>query len=692
MKLKSHPLITARADEIVNAADLLVKYGGNSSAELQHIVHSLHNALSFDNSSCKIHSLLAEAYIRALDYSSTINCLRFVMQIDQGQQRCRHMLFEVLVLSGLEIFRHGRYYARACYRFSEALKLESSRPKIWTFKAICHIQMGAYKEAIESTTRAIHTSSPPSADLYVMRAKLFWAEGLIDQGTRDIHSARSLDKNHPEVIAFTQRSFRESEKLYKSACHYFQEKNFEACTRDLRIAMMMTSEDVKLYMLLSKTQRMEGNLEEAYTTLQKVKNMYEVKSAASEHELVLPVEVSRQINLIFNEMAIDLASRGQYAEAIVLFKKLIELERKIHKNETNVDHRFYVNLGDCYRALENGDKALNSYRSALRISPTDFDVKVRISMTHYLLGTKMFNDCRFESAEKEMSLAIHFNGRVSEYFAVRGKSRFYLGDYAGAHSDYLRAIELNPENTDVQDRLRQFESSNGVACSTSSLQANNGLVNNQLSRQVSIPLASQAAVVPSTEDQIEMMLNAKNLRMTKKIRNHIQGKYRQYPVSSDAATVKHSMYSETFSSRSLLPKLNPSLISVIKAAALVEDSRHAVTAIFKNTEGLTLKKDVSWTMMTCARESAVVAMKPKQLKRKNKSDSLPASAAAMKRLSQQKSQSASKTGLVVGVVTTKDDEFIKSISEPVLHKIKKGNSLKSLKRLQVKINETGAAP
>lgn len=686
MKLKSHPLITARADDIVNSAELLVKYGGNSSAELQHIVQSLHNALSFDTASSRIHSLLAEAYIRVLDYSSTISCLRFVMQVDPNHQRCRHMLFEILVLSGLEIFRHGRYYAKACYRFSEALKLESSRPKIWTFKAICHIQMGEFKEALESTTRAIHTSSPPSADLFVMRAKLLWAEGLIDQGTRDIHAARSLDKNHSEVIAFTQRSFRESEKLYKSACQHFQEKNFAACTRDIRIALMMTSEDVKLYMLLSKTQRMEGNLEEAYTTLQKVKHMYEVKSTALGNDLIIPVEVSRQINLIFNEMAIDLANKGQYDKAIVLFKKLIDSERKIHKNEANMDHRFFVNLGDCYRALENGDKALSSYRAALRINPSDFDVKVRISMTHYLLGTKMFNDCRFEAAEKEMSMAIHFNGRVSEYFAVRGKSRFYLGDYTGAHSDYLRAIELNPRSTDILDRLRQFENSNHLL-SDSSTQFELGLSSNLTNLHSSIPLPTNS-IVPSTEDQIEMMLNAKNLRASKHIKTHLQAKYKKYPVSFGITDINHSVESERTSTRALLPKLNPSLIPVIEAAALVQNSKRAVKDIFKNTEGLTLKKDISWTMMACARESAVVAMKPKHLKNKNNAESLPASAAAMKRLSHQKSKNASKNGLVLGVVTSKDDEFIKAISQPALN-IRKGKSLKSFQKVQVKVDESG---
>ena len=123
-------------------------------------------------------------------------------------------------------------------------------------------------------------------------------------------------------------------------------------------------------------------------------------------------------------------------------------------------------------------------------------------------------------------------------------------------------------------------------------------------------------------------------------------------------------------------------------ASLIQNSKRAVKDIFKNTKGLTLKKDISWTMMTCARESAVAAMKPKHLKNKTKAESLPASAAALKRLSHQKSKNASKNGLVLGIVTSKDDELIKAISQPALNK-RKYKSLKSFQKVQVKIDESG---
>lgn len=99
----------------------------------------------------------------------------------------------------------------------------------------------------------------------------------------------------------------------------------------------------------------------------------------------LPDEIVRQTNLIFNELALQYAEEGDYDRAIVLLDKVIasakelalrfrafhKLTSKLTKDtdsapmtdelpplqspqfgaEAQIDHRYFLNRGDCYRAI-----------------------------------------------------------------------------------------------------------------------------------------------------------------------------------------------------------------------------------------------------------------------------------------------------------------------------------------------------
>eukprot|EP01041_Mallomonas_annulata_P003333 gene3333-6594_t len=595
--IQSHPIIEAEAEKHYDTAVSLIKFGGNTAAELEHAIQELYLAISLTPNNPKIFIMLGEAYIRILDYVSTISCLRYVIKLDPNHQRSRHLLFEMLVLSGLEIFRHGKYYSKACYRFTEALKLESSRPKIWTFKAICHIQLQEYKSALDATTRAINTSSHPTADLFVMRAKLLWAEGLTDQGNRDINAAKAIDSSHPEVIAFAARSFAESEQLYHASCKYFDNHDYKIAIEKLNQALIMTPEDIKLHVLLSKIQRVQGLLDDSYLTLQKVIHIYEQRSFGGQGAVTLPIpiEVTRQMNLIFNEMALKLSEEGEYEKAIVLFKRLIESEMNIHNNnEFEVDYRFHINLGDCYRALEQGDKALSTYHTALRINPSNWDVKIRLSMTHYILGLKYFNEYKYIQTQQEMTRAIEYNPKISEYYAVRGKAEYYQGNYSDSYNDFKRALDLNPQNAEIADRLQRR-----------------------------VLQEHPAYAIPTSTDRIEVLLNAKNMRSKKSIERFLQaqrGSYRSTSSPAASTSTSTSIYynKDTLKPtycKSLLPKINPNLDLAYKTSIVVEETRRNTSSILYDKER-SMSKDALWTVMENAKNMAASSMKPKHFKKK----------------------------------------------------------------------------
>jgi tetratricopeptide (TPR) repeat protein len=115
----------------------------------------------------------------------------------------------------------------------------------------------------------------------------------------------------------------------------------------VKSAMLVTKHDVKLYIILCKMYRKKGDLKEAYSTIQQAIQIYKSLSKGS---FKVPMDMTEQINLIFNEMAIDFAMKGEFMKALALYNRIIADTKKLNlEDDVPVDYRYYVNRGDCYR-------------------------------------------------------------------------------------------------------------------------------------------------------------------------------------------------------------------------------------------------------------------------------------------------------------------------------------------------------
>lgn len=86
---------------------------------------------------------------------------------------------------------------------------------------------------------------------------------------------------------------------------------------------------------------------------------------------------------------------------------------------------------------------------AMLLKPNDWDIATRQSLSFYSLAVESFNEGQFQHTEKLLNDAIFYNPKVSEYFLLRGRSRYYLGDFEGARLDYNEAYRLNPSSSEV---------------------------------------------------------------------------------------------------------------------------------------------------------------------------------------------------------------------------------------------------
>jgi tetratricopeptide (TPR) repeat protein len=174
----------------------------------------------------------------------------------------------------------------------------------------------------------------------------------------------------------------------------------------------------------------------------------------------MPAMISTQLNLLFNDMAMDYATKGELEKATRLLTKVIlsEQERMSRPGNTApMDYRYFMNRGDLFRLREDHPAAIADYASALQIDPGAADVKAKLAIIMYEDGVNYFNNAQYDACIKVISDCINLSVSVCEYYVLRGRAKYYTHDFEGAHDDFLRAKDLDPSNPYPNSYLAQFE-------------------------------------------------------------------------------------------------------------------------------------------------------------------------------------------------------------------------------------------
>jgi tetratricopeptide (TPR) repeat protein len=357
-------------------AEILLKDGQNYHLELERILKELNRAANLTPEEPKIYLALAEVYRRALDTSSAIFALRFALEKDSTNLRARKQLCELLINRAQETMKLGTHYDRASNYFDDALEMDPTRCNIWILKAVCDIHCSNFTQALHAINRAINISTSITIDMYILRAKILWALGQIDAGNKDMRKVIAIDNSHPEVMAFIHRAFANAESQYLEAYKLFQQKKSQDGIKILLTILEVNQNDLKLYLLLSKLYRQNLQLDLAYKTLTTAVGIYQKLDPYQQYTKLVkaPDEIFLQQNIILNEMAMKCAVEGEYQQAIILLNKAIASERKLRKDPNEINFRFFLNRGDCYRALGESMYAVADYQLALERCPGEHEL------------------------------------------------------------------------------------------------------------------------------------------------------------------------------------------------------------------------------------------------------------------------------------------------------------------------------
>lgn len=154
---------------------------------MERAVVEVSKALSFITDDGKYYMFMAKLYKLSLDTSSAIFCYRFALKLDSNNEMALKFLGDMLLMRGKELMITGAAtdssfkYQLAKHCFEEFLDRNKDNSEAWFLKAVCHVKIKEYNLALDCVSRAIKSTLTASAEMYILRAKLLWAKGLIEQ-------------------------------------------------------------------------------------------------------------------------------------------------------------------------------------------------------------------------------------------------------------------------------------------------------------------------------------------------------------------------------------------------------------------------------------------------------------------------------------------------------------------------------
>lgn len=632
VKTQETELPADRAMRLYEKAKTLLTKAPNISWVLEKCLSYINAAITILPSETKFYIFMAKVYRQALDFSACIYCLRYVMRIDSNNNQAKKKLPEILILKGRELMRDAAdfnhnlsFYWKARQVFNEALKFDRDNIQVYILKSICHVYAKEFSEALDCIFRAQQCIGSMHSEVYVLKGKIYWAQGLMAEGNKELRTAVTLIPKHVEVIAFSARSFIKSEKLYKQSLEELTKDNHPGALKFAKHAISITKDDIKLHILASKLHRVLGNLKEGYASIQYATEIYQ--ASGQDYSANIPEQIVKQTNLIFNDMALKLAGEGEYEKAVALFNKIIHAENDLCNGFDDIDYRFHLNRGDCFRALHKLNQALSDYSLALSLHPNDWDIKTRLSITHYLTSTDFYNASDYYEAEIELCEAIEYNPKVYEYYIARGKCRYYLGMFHEAYIDYKVALSFNPTNEDLINRIKQFESDDP-----------NLLKDDEKKKTTKVEEGSTRRIEVDNKDMVQMMLEPNKAKKLPYVRLlHDSNMSRPIALGPKAETY--------------LPKISPHMNVSLLANQEVSNKVQKLHKLLETRP--CNKKDAVWSIFDEVRASVKRGKKIVSLTKKG---NLPMTAAALKKMSMEASKKAllQNSSLIAGV-TAKND-------------------------------------
>ena len=353
-------------------------------------------------------------------------------------QRHAARLARVLDLRAVTLVEDGAH-AEAAPLLTEAIGIDPNLRALYLHRALARTGLEQYDDALADLSICIEMDNS-DADIHFLRAKLSLLAGSLEGARRAADKCLQLRPDHEEA-AELQRTMSECADVYTDEATKLILLGSPAdAVSNLTHAMSLRPDDADLLMRRGMARRQQGQLLEAARDLEGA-----IRKAGGKYP-----QCQRLLVLTFNDLGVRLAGKKKYADALGWLHRAISLEGGVGE--------FYLNRGDCHRALGEIDAALSDFERAAELFTGDakqqWAIQSRIAIVHNERGAQLYNHAAARHAAVEFSRAIECNPRVPAFYVNRAQATLELQRYDLARDDLLAALKLNPSDEKAQRMLR----------------------------------------------------------------------------------------------------------------------------------------------------------------------------------------------------------------------------------------------
>jgi tetratricopeptide (TPR) repeat protein len=339
------------------------------------------------------------------------------------------------------------------------------------------------EDALVPLTKA--TTLKKTAEVYTGLGDVYFYGGAIPAALDNYNKALGIKPNYGPA-------------QYGIGNVYFEQKKYQDAVEMYQKAVQSSPNFADAYLQLGKLLYFNEDYQAALSAINKYNQLKpgDLDGLSYGAKIMVALQQYNEANALLDEvLAIDpnnasafkykgyvLASQEQYDQAITNFQKvpadMMEVDDYIMFAETYEKKGDYTSAYEVFRKgsvsdtasarleLEWGESYLNNKQFEDALVHFSRAEELGNNTAIIYKGLTYFNLAKYTEAVAEFDKAIIVNDEYALNYLLRGNAKEALGDKSGAMADYEKVLQLEPGNTDAQERLEFLRSEGDTSGTT----------------------------------------------------------------------------------------------------------------------------------------------------------------------------------------------------------------------------------
>lgn len=378
----------------------------------------------------------AISYANMCDIHSALLDMQRVIELEPLNAKAAAWCASLNFSEGL-LLMEKKEYAEALKHFSRASQYDRHSINSRLFAALSHIAIGQYLDAVGCLLEAKKTMHHPYLDALLANLSLHFDK--LAEAYKQSSESLAADPTNPIALKVLDKIKIFVDQKMAAIDEMLMSDRREAALVEINTLLEIRPDLIPIRVHKAMIMRSAGNLAEAERELIDIL------------DTTPNVEAQRQLALTYNDMGIGTFMNGHPQEAIAWFDAAMR--------ESNDDPNFYINKGDCYRALNDFEAALANYHRAIELGLIGDSVQQRVAITHYSIARDLLKKTNNKAALFELDKAIEASQEFPDFYIVRAKVRVTLNQFEESLDDLFMALKIDPDNAEAKRLLNMQQAS-----------------------------------------------------------------------------------------------------------------------------------------------------------------------------------------------------------------------------------------